>query len=171
MFNRVAVNSLPKLLVMAGSLASGFFPPLTVADPAAPSPQAPATAPSRYRPNRVARRAELQYGLLWGVDSLSVKWTESGEVIRFAYRVFDSNKAQTLNDKKAEPSLIDPEAGVKLSVPSLEQVGMLRQTSSGQPEAGKVYWMAFSNKGRPVKRGDRVNIVIGKFHANGLIVE
>jgi hypothetical protein len=67
------------------------------------------------------------------------------------------------------PSLIDPQAGVSLEVPSLEQVGMLRQAST--PEAGKQYWMAFSNAGRPVKRGDRVNVVIGQFHADGLIVE
>ncbi len=68
-----------------------------------------------------------------------------------------------------EPSLIDPQAGVKLVVPALEQVGQLRQ--SAPPEAGKVYWMAFSNKGRRVKRGDRVNVVIGRFHADGLVVE
>jgi hypothetical protein len=39
------------------------------------------------------------------------------------------------------------------------------------PEAGKSYWVAFSNKGRLVKRGDRVSVVIGKFRANGLVVE
>jgi hypothetical protein len=31
--------------------------------------------------------------------------------------------------------------------------------------------MAFSNKGRPVKRGDRVSVVIGAFHADGLVVD
>jgi hypothetical protein len=31
--------------------------------------------------------------------------------------------------------------------------------------------MAFSNKGRLVKRGDSVNIVIGQFHADGLVVD
>ena len=102
---------------------------------------------------------------------LSVKWTESGEIIRFAYRVLDGDKAQALNDKKSEPSLIDPQAGVKLVVPSLEQVGLLRQTPTGKPEPGKSYWMAFSNKGRHVKRGDRVDVVIGKFRAQGLVVE
>jgi hypothetical protein len=45
----------------------------------------------------------------------------------------------------------------------------LRQSST--PEAGKSYWMAFSNSGRVVKRGDRVDVVIGLFHANGLLVE
>jgi hypothetical protein len=107
---------------------------------------------------------------MWGVDSLSVKAVESGEIIRFSYRVMDSTLAKTVNDKSLEPALIDPEAGVSLVVPSLEQVGMLRQ-SSKTPEVGKSYWMAFSNSGRRVKRGDRVNIVIGQFHANGLVVD
>jgi hypothetical protein len=103
------------------------------------------------------------------VDSLSVKWAESGEVIRFSYRVLDADKAKPLNDKKNEPLLVDPQAGVKLIVPSLEKVGQLRQASP--PEAGRSYWMAFSNKGRVVKRGDRVDVVIGKFRAEGLVVD
>jgi len=45
----------------------------------------------------------------------------------------------------------------------------LRQSST--PEMGKTYWMAFSNKGGVVKRGDRVDIVIGQFRAEGLIVD
>jgi hypothetical protein len=94
---------------------------------------------------------------------------ESGEVIKFTYQVLDPEMAQTLNDKKNEPVLIDPQAGVKLVVPSLEKVGQLRQSST--PEAGRSYWMAFSNKGRHVKHGDRVNVVIGKFHADGLVVD
>lgn len=131
----------------------------------------PAVAPAPYRnhPNRMAKRATMYYESVWGVDSLTVKWAESGELIRFSYRVVDADKAKSLNDKKAEPSLIDPQAGVKLVVPSLEKVGMLRQSST--PEAGKSYWMAFSNKGRRVKRGDHVDVVIGQFRAQGLVVD
>jgi hypothetical protein len=124
---------------------------------------------SRYRPDRFAGRAGTYYRLIWGVDSLSVKWGESGEVIRFSYRVLDADKARILNDKKFEPSLIDPQAGVKLVVPSMENVGQLRQ--SAPPENGKSYWMVFSNKGRLVKRGDHVAVVIGAFHADGLVVD
>jgi hypothetical protein len=138
---------------------------------AAPSTAAPASAPkhSRYRPDRFAGRAGGYYRLIWGVDSLAVKWTESGEIIRFSYRALDPVKAKPLNDKKSEPSLIDPRAGVSLVVPSMEQVGPLRQ--SADPEEGKSYWMAFSNKGRLVKRGDRVSVVIGQFRADGLVVD
>jgi hypothetical protein len=31
--------------------------------------------------------------------------------------------------------------------------------------------MAFSNPGRRVKRGDHVNVVIGSFHAENLVVD
>lgn len=123
----------------------------------------------RYRPARFSKRAEEYYSLVWGVDSLSVKWAESGEVIRFSYRIIDGEKAKALNDKRNEPALIDPQVGVKLNVPSLEKVGQLRQ--SGTPEEGKIYWMAFSNKGRVVKRGAHVNVVIGDFKAEGLVVD
>ncbi len=85
---------------------------------------------------------------MWGVDSLGVKTVESGELIRFTYRVLDADKAKTLNDQKTEPSLNDPRARVSLVVPSLEKVGKLRQSET--PEEGKSYWMAFSNKGRLV---------------------
>ena len=127
------------------------------------------TRPVRYNPNRFAGRAWKYYQLVWGIDSLSVRLVESGEVVRFSYRVLDPDKAKALNDKNNEPSLIDPRAGVKLVVPKMEKIGQLRQT--GTPEASKAYWMAFSNKGRPVKKGDRVDVVIGQFRAQGLVVD
>lgn len=158
-------------MLLAGILGSSILVfqtgAQTPSQPASPKP----TAATRmhYQPDRFAGRAKKYYALVWGVDSLSVKYTESGEVIRFSYRVLDANKSKTLNNKKLEPSLIDPRAGVKLVVPSLEKVGQLRQSST--PEPGRSYWMAFSNKGRLVKRGDHVDVVIGPFRAQGLLVE
>jgi len=125
--------------------------------------------PIHYRPERFAGRAGTYYRMVWGVDGLVVKWAESGEVIRFSYHVLDADKAKVLGDKKFEPSLVDPQAGVKLVVPSLENVGALRQ--SAPPVNDQSYWMVFSNKGRLVKRGDHVNVVIGAFHADGLVVD
>jgi hypothetical protein len=128
-----------------------------------------AGAPSHYLPNRFAGRAGAYYKVVWGIDSLSVKWAESGELIRFSWRVLDPQRAQVLNDKKIEPALIDPRAGVSLVVPQMEKIGQLRQSQT--PEAGRSYWMAFSNKGRLVKRGDRVDVVIGPFRAENLAVD
>ena len=170
MFNQNGFTG-TKLMLLAGLLASSFLVSTAGAQTtAAPAGQAPAAAASpRYQPNRFAGRAGKYYELVWGVDSLGLKSVESGEVIRFNYRVLDADKAKILNDKKTEPFLIDPKARVKLVVPSMEKVGQLRQSST--PEAGKSYWMAFSNKGRLVKRGDHVSVVIGKFRADGLVVD
>ena len=114
-------------------------------------------------------QAQRYYEGVWGVDSLTVKYTESGEMIRFSYRVLDAEKAAVLNNKNAEPSLIDPQAGVKLVVPQMEKIGQLRQSST--PIPGKQYWMAFSNTGRRVRPGHRVDVQIGNFHADSLVVE
>jgi hypothetical protein len=119
--------------------------------------------------NRLSQRAEMYFEGVWGVDELRVKVAESGELIRFDYRVVDPQKAIALNDKKAEPALLDPQAGIKLSVPQMEKVGKLRQSST--PKAGMSYWMAFSNPTLAVKRGHHVDVVIGGFHANNLLVE
>jgi len=146
-------------------------PGSTPTQPATIAPKHAPTKPARtrYAPDRFAGRARKYYQLVWGVDSLGVKLVESGEVVRFTYRVIDPARARALNEKGNEPSLIDPRAGVKLVVPKMEKIGPLRQ--SGVPEAGKAYWMAFSNKGRPVKKGDRVDVVIGQFRAPGLVVD
>jgi hypothetical protein len=146
------------------------------AQPAAPSQpnvgagrSAPAPVWQGSQINRLSQRAEMYYETAWGVGELRVKSAESGELIRFNYRVVDPVKAAALNDKKAEPELIDSQAGIKLSVPQMEKVGKLRQSST--PKPGMIYWMAFANPTLGVKRGHRVDIVIGSFHANGLLVE
>jgi hypothetical protein len=175
-----------KHMPLAALLACGWLAADQAGAQQATSSQAPAAQPAKsgqasapsmpaggrsghYRPDRFAGRAGTYYKVVWGVDSLGVKWGESGEVIRFSYRVLDADRARVLNDKTFEPSLIDPQAGVKLVVPSLENVGQLRQ--SAPPENGKSYWMVFSNKGRLVKRGDHVSLVIGPFRADGLVVD
>jgi hypothetical protein len=156
------------LVLMTSCLVSmGMASPLA-AQSGAPGTK-PATASYAAQPSYLPRQARMQYEMVWGVDSLTVKTVESGEIVRFAWRVLDADKAKPLNDKKVDPTLIDQQAGVKLVVPSLEKVGQLRQSST--PEAGKSYWMAFSNSGRRVKRGDRVDVVIGNFRAQGLIVQ
>lgn len=124
---------------------------------------------SPYRSAATSASAKGIYELKWGADSFQAKLAESGQVVRFSYRVTDPQKARQLNDKKAEPYLLDQRARVKLVVPTMEKVGQLRQSSP--PEAGKAYWMVFSNKGGLVKRGDRVSVVIGKFRVDELVVE
>jgi len=162
----LAVFLASSIFVSAMSAHSQSTPPPATSTP---KPASVAGTPTRYLPNKLSRHAAMYYGAIWGVDSLTVKAAESGELIRFSYQVLDPNKAKPLNEKTNSAFLIAPAAGIRLSIPSLEKVGQLRQIST--PEAGKFYWMAFSNPGRKVKRGDRVDIVIGQFLAEDLVVE
>jgi hypothetical protein len=109
------------------------------------------------------------YVTTWGVDQLSVKLAESGQLVRFSYRVMDATKASALNEKTASPVLLDEKAHAVLQVPTMEKVGQLRQ--SGPPENGKSYWMVFSNKGNLVKPGHRVSVVVGQVRVDGLVVQ
>lgn len=146
-------------------------PPQSSQNASKPAPAAAQPAPvwQGARANRLSRRAEMYYEGVWGVGELRVKAAESGGLIRFNYRVLDPNKAALLNDKKVEPKLYDAQAGVMLVVPQMEKVGKLRQSST--PKTGMTYWMAFSNPTRVVKPGHHVDVVIGSFRADNLVVE
>jgi len=168
--NRKAITRTTAVL-FAGFLLGTVVPSSLHGQPTTETTAKPpkATSPTHYQPNRFPKRAQEYYGVVWGLDSLSVKAVESGALIRFSYRVLDPAKANVLNDKKVEAFLDSPTERVRLSIPSLEKVGQLRQASA--QESGRVYWMAFSNPRRTVKPGDHVNVVIGHFHAEGLLVE
>ncbi len=126
-------------------------------------------AHSRYARGGMTEGARQYYAMVWGVDDFSAKLTESGQLVRFSYRVVDAKKAALLQDRAASPALIDEAAHVALQVPNMEKVGPLRQSMPAQD--GKVYWIAFSNKGFPVKKGQRVSVAIGSFKIDGLVVQ
>jgi hypothetical protein len=164
------IRSVLVSLLMCGMQLSQNASPASTQNQSNPSARkSPSQAIMRYHPDPFAGRASVFYRRVWGIKSLSLKSAEAGEVIRFSYEVVDADKAKTLNDKKVEPSLIDQRAHVKLVVPMVDKARLMGQTSD--PQAGKTYWMLFSNKGGYVKRGDRVSIVIGNFRAEGLVVD
>jgi hypothetical protein len=161
------------ILATGGTLATsavGQTPQTQQKDSVPAAKPAAASTPFRNQPDRIANREALYYEAVWGIADPSLKVAESGVLIRFSYRVLDPAKAKVLEDKKLAPELQSPERGVKLVVPSMEKVGQLRQAPR-EIEAGKSYWMAFSNSGRIIKPGDRVDVVIGNFHARNLLVE
>jgi hypothetical protein len=113
--------------------------------------------------------ARNYYAAFYGVDQLSAELAESGQLVRFSYRIVDAKLAQPFLDKISNPQMLDERARAVLSVPSMEKVGPLRQ--GGSVDVGKVYWVLFSNRGGVVKHGDRVSVVIGTRRIDGLIVE
>lgn len=132
---------------------------------AAPAPR----KKSPYKPESVTLGARNYYAATLGVDDLKVRRTNAGNLIRFSYRVVDPGKARSFGDRQAAPYLVGHTSRAMLHVPVMDKVGPLRQAA--QPEAGKEYWMVFSNKGDVVKAGERVSVVVGRLRVDGLRVE
>ena len=138
-----------------------------------PAPASPAVnrvnKTSPYHGMKLSEKARAYYPAAWGVDHLRATYTNSGNLIRFSYRVVEPKLAKPLGDHELTPYLYAPRTHAMLQIPTMEKIGQLRQLNAA--EADTEYWMVFSNKGNPVRRGDRVNVIIGKFHADGLLVE
>jgi hypothetical protein len=139
----------------------------TLADSSAPSSRMLSARQSMLS-SMQSKSARLTYETLGGVDNLKVQEISSGALLRFSYRVLDVNKAKAINDIRTPPYLFDLKTGAVLQVPQMPNIGLLRQTAN--PVKGIEYWIAFSNKG-VVKPGNRVNVVIGNIHFNGLVVQ
>jgi hypothetical protein len=105
----------------------------------------------------------------WGVDIVGVRTLASGAMLEFRYRVRDPARAHALNDASSAPGMIDRKSGARLQVPSMENIGALRQSTP--PRANRDYWIVFGNPGHLVQPGNEVDVEIGAFHAEGLIVE
>ena len=153
------------VLVAWGTAAAAATPPKAPA--AVATPERHATSP--FRQQRQSTKAQNFYLSRWGIEDLRVHSTNAGGLIRFSYRVVNPELAGALNDKRNTPQLYCERTRVALQVPVMDKVGALRQAMP--PEAGKEYWMVFSNKGNFVKPGDRVDVQIGSFRADGLMVD
>jgi len=104
----------------------------------------------------------------WGVELTFVRATAAGYMIELRYKVLDPGKAAPLFVRKTKPVLTHIETGLQLAVASPAKSGPLR--SSDEPLPDHTYWMLFANPHRIVKAGDRVNLQIGDFAVEGLIV-
>ena len=147
------------------------LPAMPAAAQQAPQAAMHGSAPraSHYEPMKLTAHARTFYQSVRGIDNLSVRRTASGNLLRFSYRVTDPALARLLGDKSTTPYLYGEANHVLLEVPVMDNIGQLRQT--GALEVGQQYWMVFSNKGNLVKAGDRVNVLIGSFHIDGLGVQ
>lgn len=105
----------------------------------------------------------------WGVEVLFVRQTSAGYMLEFRYKVLDAEKAKPLFDRQIKPVLTHAESGATLIVPTPAKTGALR--NSNPPLPGHTYWMFFANPGKLVKPGEHVNIQIGDFLAEGVLVQ
>ena len=128
----------------------------------------PALAKTTIQSESWHAKEGMYYKRNWGVDVVGVRVVSSGWMLRFDYRVLDEKKAKPLFDKAAKPYLVDDASGARLSVPTMENIGDLRQ--SPVSATNRVYFMIFGNPGKLVKPGSNVSVVIGDFHVDGLTV-
>jgi hypothetical protein len=171
-------------LLLVGTVALAQTAPATAAAPKTGSTSHTKTTAARPVKKRVANNGSLHspytrtretekareyYPSAWGVQHLQTQLTSSGNLVRFTFRVLDPARAKPFADHAATPYLYAPRTHAMLQVPTMEKIGQLRQL--GYLEPNKDYWMVFSNKGNLVRAGDRVNVIIGPFHAEGLLVE
>jgi hypothetical protein len=134
----------------------------------APAPATSAAAPAKKRVPH-SQREELYFARRYGIGQLHVRSISTGASLEFRCQVLDPDKAKALNDNRVAPVAIERKTGTRLSVANTENNGKPVQRVS--PEAGQEYWMVFGNRGKIVKPGNMVDLVIGTVHISGLIVE
>ncbi|MBI5557639.1 MAG: hypothetical protein HY885_08375 [Deltaproteobacteria bacterium] len=131
-------------------------------------------APHGQSPPPQETRASDAYAGLeeqWGIRPETLRLSAEGAMLDFRYRVTDPIKAVKItSDHKLKIYLEDQASGVKLAVPTTPKIGALRQTT-GEPQAGKIYFCLFANSGSHVKAGSKVTVVMGDFRAENLVVE
>lgn len=104
----------------------------------------------------------------WGIEVLFVRQTAAGYMLEFRYKVLDAEKAKALFNRKTKPVLIHERTGAQLIVPTPAKTGALR--NSNMPLDDHTYWMFFANPGRLVEPGEQVDIQIGEFLVEKLVV-
>jgi hypothetical protein len=134
----------------------------------APAPAGSAAAPAKKRVPH-SQREELYFARRYGIGQLRVRSVSEGASLDFRCQVLDAEKAKALNDNRVAPAMIERKTGTKLSVANTGNNG--KPLPRALPEAGQEYWIEFGNRGRIVKPGSMVDLVIGTVHISGLIVE
>src|SRR4051812_41870514 len=109
-----------RILLLSALVAAGAAQAAASTSP--PHKNRPAHA-SRYSAGSMPASARNYYSAVFGVDELATQLAESGQLVRFSYRIVDTRLAGPLLDKLSSPSLLDERAHAVLSVPTMEKVG------------------------------------------------
>ena len=103
-----------------------------------------------------------------GIKIVSLRPTAEGQMLDLRFQVLDPEKAKAVLDKNKKAYLLDGKTGKTLPVP-LTKAGPMRQTTL-KPEAGRIYFILFSNPNRVVKDDGSVSLVIGDFRKDWIKV-
>jgi len=141
-----------------------------------------AAACSAGSQGQVAGSATVEAEL--GIRVLRVSVTAGGGLIDVRYQVTDANKAAVAlkNAKHRSHGTLDPEAikgslllidessGYALTETTLHMLGRA-QASRASPEAGKAYYILFTNTNGLIEPGDRATLMINELRLPHLEVE
>ena len=154
-------------LLVLGALVAATSSVRAEAD--APAADGTARASTSNPPtNVISAVAAKDLEAKWGVQITALRVSAAGNVIDFRYRVTDSDKASALGNPKSRAELRDRATGKSLHVPNTK-VGQMRSTGQ-RLAAGRTYTALFTNPGKVVKPGNKVDIVIGDFRVEDLTV-
>jgi hypothetical protein len=106
----------------------------------------------------------------WGIEIVKLKITAAGHILDLRYRVIDPVKSFPVFDTKIKPVLLDELSGRDLSIYTAPRIGGMRQKAR-RPEAGRVYFILFSNPGDLVKEGNKVTLKIEDVKVEHIPVE
>ncbi len=107
----------------------------------------------------------------WGIQPVALRPTMGGGMLDFRYRVVDAKKAAPLFDLAIKPYLFDPAVGAALGMRYDSKLGALRASVRNPPVNGKQYYVLFANGQGHVRKGDKVNVVIGDCTLKDIVVE
>jgi hypothetical protein len=105
----------------------------------------------------------------FGIKILSLRPTAGGQMLDLRFQVIDPEKAKPVLDKNKKAYILDSKTGKTLPVP-VTKAGSMRQATL-KPEAGRIYFILFSNPNRMVKEGSSVSLLIGDFKKNDIVVD
>lgn len=105
----------------------------------------------------------------FGIKIVSLRPTAGGQMLDLRFQVIDPEKAKPVLDKNKKAYILDSKTGKTLPVP-VTKAGSMRQATL-KPEAGRIYFILFSNPNRMVKEGGNVSLLIGDFRKDGIIVD
>ena len=106
----------------------------------------------------------------FGIEIVRLKITAAGHILDLRYRVIDPVKSFPVFDTKIKPVLIDEQTGRDLTIYTAPRIGGMRQKAR-RPEAGRVYFILFSNPAGLVKEGNKVTLKIEDVKVEHIRVE
>lgn len=106
-----------------------------------------------------------------GIQVVRVRLAMDGMMVDMRYRITDPQKAMSVLRRDAKLTMVDTATGKVLAVPSLAQVGKLRQLPSAFEDTQRIYWVFFNNSEMAVKAGSSVTLFIGDLKIEGIVVD